>query len=450
MSNISTVLISYVTIALTAFIVNIPLGYLREGSPKFSFKWIFWIHASIPLIIYLRISMGISSWFISVSIFLAVLGQIIGGRQRRKFMTEAQKEELMQIPPIETNNLENLKDQDVLVALLNMGGPKTNADVKEFQHRIFSDALLIRFPLSMIFQKLFAFILVTFRSKAAAERYQLIGGGSPIYPSTEAQVAALSEELKRRARDLRVTYAFNYSPPLPADTVREAKESGKKAILPLSLYPHYSKATTGSNLHYLKAAAADEYPGLKFLTVPNYHLHEGYVSAFADRIREQVRPGEALDDFYLLFSAHGLPMYFLTEGDPYPFQISQTVANVLANIERHDRWAIAYQSAVGPLQWLKPSTEDMIKALAKRGKDRVIIIPISFVNDHIETTVEIDMEYRVVAKKAGIRDFRMTKAIECHPGFIKALADTVEQALPKPEHWTPRADGNKAQVSSRA
>jgi len=438
----------YVNLVIVALLANIPLGAFRAYEPKFSLKWLFWIHASIPLIIYLRVSLDVSSWLIPVIIFIAILGQIWGGRWGNKCMTEEEKEHLMQIPPKDNYTQQLVRESDVMVALLNMGGPKTNADVKDFQMRLFSDARLIRFPMSFVFQKLFAKLLVTFRLRHAEKRYQLIGGGSPILDSTQDQTQALQKELKKRGKAIQLTFSFNYSSPLPYETIQEVRDAGKKYILPLSLYPHYSNATTGSNLYQLKKAANEIYPELVFLNAPSYYLHKEYIRAFVDRIREQVQPHESLDDFYLLFSAHGLPLYFLKEGDPYPFQISQTVAKVLAQLVRDQQWAISYQSAVSPLQWIKPFTEDMISALAKRDVKKMIIIPISFVTDHIETTVEIDMEYRKIAESLGISDFRMSKAIECHPGFIHALADVVESVFQNSEKMQSNAHSAASQVSS--
>ncbi|OGX39180.1 MAG: ferrochelatase [Omnitrophica WOR_2 bacterium RIFCSPHIGHO2_02_FULL_52_10] len=430
MNEYSASLYPYILLALTSLLVNIPLGYIRENTPKFSLPWLFWIHASIPLVIYLRMTLGTSRLFIPVCIFWAIVGQIWGSRARRRVMSQEDAERLQQIPKMDIRKREGINDEEALIVLLNMGGPKTNADVPDFQKRLFSDPLLIRFPMSFVFQKLFALLLVAFRTKEAQKRYQRIGGGSPIFESTLAQTRALQAELSRRGRTLSVTFAFNYSPPFSDDVIQEAKKAGKKYLLPLSLYPHYSKATTGSNVHYLRKSAEKNYPTLMFLESSSYYLHDGYIEAFVDRIQEQVRPYESLDDVYLVFSAHGLPLYFLTEGDPYPFQISQTVTKVLAKLNRNDRWIIAYQSAVGPLQWIKPSTGDVIAALARRNIKKILIVPISFVTDHIETTCEIDMEYRAMAEQAGIKDFRMSKAIECHPGFICALADAVERELP--------------------
>jgi len=416
----------YLILFLTAFFVNIPLGFIRERCPKFSFSWLFWIHASIPFIIYLRVTCGISKIFIPLSIFCAVIGQIVGSRWRRKIMSRQEAEQIKGIPDLNIHNQQRVQESEVMVALLNMGGPKSNDDVRNFQKRLFSDRKLIRFPLGFLLQGIFMRILLALRVSVAKARYQLIGGGSPIFHSTEKQVEALKEKLKKRGRDLGVTFSFNYSDPLPEQTIQEVKEAGKKFILPLSLYPQYSSVTTGSNLYHLKKAAKKIYPELQFLDTPSYFLHEGYIQAFVERIQEQLHNGESLDDFYIVFTAHNLPLYSLKEGDPYPFQIAQTVAKILDRLNRDGNWVTAYQSAVGPLQWMKPSTKDTIKALADRGIKKVLVVPVSFVSDHIETLWEINIQCCQLAQSLGIIDFRMSKAIECHPGFIKALADSVE------------------------
>jgi len=300
---------SYLILAFAAFIVNIPLGFFRQNCPKYSLKWLFWIHASIPLIIYIRISLGTSLLFIPICIFLAVIGQIYGGRWKNRKMTLNDTENHQQIPFINESNSSYILDSDIMVALLNMGGPKTNNDVPEFQMRLFSDSRLIRFPLSWALQKLFATLLVTFRSKASKKRYQLIGGGSPIFNSTQNQTTALQKELNQRGREIKVTFSFNYSSPFPQETIKEVKNAHKKYLMPLSLYPHYSSATTGSNLYHLKKSAKNNYSQMKFLSTANYHLHDGYINAFVDRINDQIQSFESLDDFYILFSAHGLPLY---------------------------------------------------------------------------------------------------------------------------------------------
>ncbi|MCA9400146.1 MAG: ferrochelatase [Candidatus Omnitrophica bacterium] len=419
----------YLLVLSVALLSNIPCGYLRQGYAKFSFPWFLWIHASIPLLIYLRITTGVSPWIIPLSIFCAVIGQVFGSRMRLQRQDQEETERIAQIPHLNRTKTNSIKDDQVLIALLNMGGPRNLEDIKAFQKCLFEDDLLIRFPLSFLLQKFFAWVLIFFRLNAVKERYKMIGGRSPIYQSTTAQAQALREELRRRGRDVMVTFSFNYSPPFPEDTVNKARRSGKKYILPLSLYPHYSKATTGSNMHYLKKSLDHKQADIALLPAPSYYLHDGYIQAFVDRILESLKEGERLEDFYLMFSAHGLPLYFLTEGDPYPFQVSQTVAKILGKLDRDANWSLCYQSAVGPLQWLKPSTDDMLTALAGRGIRKILVVPVSFVGDHIETIHEIDIEYRELADELKIEDFRMTKAIESHQGFITALADTVERSI---------------------
>ncbi len=423
----------YLTLAITALSLNIACGYFREKTTKFTLNWWLWIHASIPVLIYLRNIFHTVKIFIPVCIILAILGQIIGGRLRRLLMTEKDFEKLFQIPNLRLRNQDNLaiEEEDVMVVLLNMGGPKTNQDVPDFLKRIFLDSHIIRFPLSRILQPFFAWLLVSLRAVKTQERYQLIGCGSPIYESTLHQLNALNDELLRRNRKLSVTFSFNYSQPFPEDTIKEIKLAKKKYILPLSLYPHFSEATTGSNIYYLKKAAKKNFPQLKFLDIPSYYLNNSYIQALVEKIYEQINPEEALNDFYLIFSAHGLPQYFLNKGDPYPFQVAQTVARILEKLNRQAEWVIAYQSEVGPLAWLKPSIENIIKELAKKGVKKILIIPVSFVSDHIETLCEIDIEYRKLARDCGIIDFRMSRAIESHPGFIQALADSVEHMLPR-------------------
>ncbi len=320
-----------------------------------------------------------------------------------------------------------LRDEDVAVVLMNMGGPKDIAGIEPFLRRIFNDRLIIRFPFA---QGFFADMLIRSRLKAVQHRYGLIGGGSPILKSSLAQVDALRVELEKRGRGLDAQLAFNYSDPLPEEVITVLKEKKKKYALLLSLYPHFSHATTGSSVFYLKEAAKKIYPELQFLPCLAYHLYDGYIQAFADRVRETLRPGEDLDDFYLLFSAHGTPVYFLAEGDPYTFLISQTAACLAQKLGRKHQWAIAYQSDVGPIKWVKPTTPGTLKELGRQGIRKVIVVPIAFVSDHIETLCEIDIEYRELAEKEfGFTDYRMSRALECHPGFIAALADCVERSL---------------------
>ncbi len=330
--------------------------------------------------------------------------------------------------PLHTSPPAPVRDEVVSVFLLNMGGPRGAEEVLPFLRRLFRDRRLMRFPGPARWQPVWAEVLVALRGRAAKRRYGLIGGGSPIAEATRRQAAALREELGRRGCNLDVRVCFNYSHPFPQEALTEARRLGRGVIIPLSLYPHYSSATTGASLQALFEAARRCFPEAVFLEPPGYHLSEGYVRAFVDRIRECLQ-GDPLEDFLVVFSAHGLPRRRLLEGDPYPFLVRQTAVRIIEVLGRRGPWRLAYQSAVGPVRWLEPSTEEVVRAAAEAGWRRMIVVPISFVSDHIETLCEIAIEYRDLARRRGVSDFRMIRALECHPAFIGALADAVERAL---------------------
>ena len=207
------VLTFYIISSAVTFAVNIPCGYIRESYAKFSGRWFLWQYAALTLIILLHINFGAAKIFIPVYFILAAMGQRIGTNAKKKRLTKNEIERLEQIPDLHVNKKYPAKidDHDVMIVLLNMGGPATNQDIPAFLKKVFNDPLLIRFPLSKILQPLFAWALVTFRAKATQERYQLIGGGTPLYASTQAQVQELKAELARRGRHIEVTYSFNYT-----------------------------------------------------------------------------------------------------------------------------------------------------------------------------------------------------------------------------------------------
>ncbi len=410
-----------------AFFVNFLGGIQKTRLPRFSSAWFSW---TIGPFIALGVALCCyhATWLQGiVSVVVGILGHRIGSKLTQNQITLAETEKLQQIGLLQYPGFRShVKDEDVAVVLMNMGGPVNLHRVEPFLRRLFNDSMILRFPFA---QSFFADVLIRARLKEVEERYALIGGGSPLLKSSVAQMRALREEFKKRDRALDVYLGFNYSEPLPHQTIAQIQRAGKKYILPLSLYPHYSFSTTASNVHYLKAEAKKNYPSLEFLQCFSYHTYDGYIQAFVDRIHGIIQENESLDDFYILFSAHGTPLYFVNEGDPYAFLVSQSIALILNKLNRQHQWSISYQSAVGPLQWLKPSTDDMLNALARRGVTKLIVVPISFVTDHIETLCEIDIEYRKAANDVGITDFRMTKAIECHDDFIKALADCAIRSL---------------------
>ena len=415
---------------LITLLVNFFGGIYRARQVKFSFRWFLGVYLPVSFLI-LNFWIHRTPWpWVIVDMFIFGIGQFIGRRFQEVNLTDQEIEHIEQISDLQLPKLLpqqiHINDEDIAIVLMNMGGPGNIDEVEPFLRRLFNDSLIIRFPFA---QSFFADLLIRARLKEVQKRYELIGGGSPLLPSSLKQMEALEKELKKRGRRLGVFLSFNYSDPLPSKTINQIKQSNKKFILPLSLYPHFSLSTTASNIFYLKQAAREASFETTFLESYSYHLYDSYIQAFVERIHACIRPQENLNDFYILFSAHGTPLYFLEEGDPYAFLVSQSVSQILASLKRVHNWSTSYQSAVGPLQWLKPSTDAVLVALSQRGVKKIIVVPISFVTDHIETLCEIDIEYRQMAQNNGIEDFRMAKALECHPGFISALADCVENSL---------------------
>ena len=423
-------MILYLNVIAIVFLMNFLTGMYRARKIKFSQPWFLGIYLPLLFLILVSFACHLPWFWVIANLLTLSAAQTLGTIYQENKLTMAELEKIEQISDLQLSKSlpEDTKDEDIAVVLMNMGGPINLEEVEPFLRRLFNDALIIRFPFA---QSFFADILIRARLKEVKERYKLIGSGSPILASSLKQVEALASELKKRGRRLEVFLSFNYSDPLPAKTMAEIKEKRKRLILTLSLYPHYSLSTTASNLAYLKQEAQLKYPQVNFLVSYSYHLYDGYIQAFVDRINDTLKASEKLDDFYLLFSAHGTPLYFVQEGDQYSYLISQSISRILASLKRKHHWSICYQSAVGPLVWLKPSTDATLKALAQRGVKKIIVVPISFVTDHIETLCEIDIEYRELAQKHGVEDFRMTRAIECHQGFISALADCVEDTLKK-------------------
>ncbi len=423
---------SALNIILISFIINFLGGFYRTCKPKFSSAWFAGVYWPLLILVGLWIFYKPCIIFILLSLGALVLGQMSGRFFKEREISPADREKLEQIPDFQRweRGHKWVSDSDTTIVLMNMGGPLNQEEVEPFLKRLFMDPLIIRFPLSGLLQPLFAYILVKLRLKEVKRRYALIGGGSPLFESSVQQVKALENELRKRGRNIDVALCFNYTEPFPKGVIKEVRDKDKRFILPLSLYPHYSESTAASNLFYLKKEAAAQGADVTFLNCLPYHLYDGYIQAFVDRIHSAIGPQAMMEDYYLLFSAHGTPLYFLTEGDTYSYSVAQSVARILGVLNRRHNWVISYQSLVGPMQWLKPSTEEVLAALAKKGVKKIIVVPISFVNDHIETLCEIDMEYRELAeKKLGFTDFRMTKALECHHSFISALADCAEASL---------------------
>jgi ferrochelatase len=303
------------------------------------------------------------------------------------------------------------------VLLLNMGGPDTLSAVRPFLFNLFSDRLIIRLGPSFL-QKPLAMLISALRAKKSRSMYALIGGGSPLKKITSEQAGALESAL---GADFRVYVGMRYWHPFIEDAVEKMFNDGIRSLTALSLYPHYSLATVGTTFIELKRVL--DGLSIECREVKSWPDNPLYIEALSLLIQE------GLGDFngkcrHVLFSAHGLPKYFVEQGDPYVNELEKTISCLIKKIDTDIEFSLSYQSRSGPVKWLEPSTEDAIRKYSRCGVRHLLVVPISFVSDHIETLYEIDILYRELANRCGI-DLRRVKALNTHPLFIEALKSLV-------------------------
>jgi ferrochelatase len=315
--------------------------------------------------------------------------------------------------------------QTIGVLLLNLGGPEKLEDVEPFLCNLFSDRQIIRLGPSFM-QKFIARFIARRRAPKSREAYRQIGGGSPLGRITAAQGAALEKELAAHG-SYKVYLAMRYWHPLMVETLDELLNNGIEKLIALPLYPHYSVATSGSSLEDLRKAVEVFEADVRLAEVFAWPTQPRYIECLAANIlagRERFADG---DDVQLVYSAHSLPKKFVDEGDPYVEHLLETISAVEARTGLHGR--LCYQSRSGPVEWLAPSTPDTLKKLAGEGCRNVLMVPISFVSDHVETLYEIDILYREMAAGLGIR-LERTESLNVQPEFIAALKElALETAL---------------------
>ncbi len=309
------------------------------------------------------------------------------------------------------------------VLLLQMGGPDSLDAVKPFLLNLFADRDIIKIGPAFL-QPLIARRIVKKREPKVRENYRQIGGKSPLRALTEQQAAALQEQL---GSNYRCFVAMRYWNPFTEEALTAIRQEGISRIIALSLYPHYSRATSGSSFNELERCLARSKNKMTLSCVRHFFDHPLYIQALAEKIEQGLAGFPDRSKVQLFFSAHSLPQSFIDEGDPYLDHIQATVKLTMErfnDVSHH----LAFQSRAGPVKWLEPSTDDKLKELAALGHKEVLMVPLSFVSDHIETLHEIDIEYREEAHKLGIADFRRMESLNSSPTFIKCLAELVQGA----------------------
>ena len=309
------------------------------------------------------------------------------------------------------------------VLLLQMGGPDSLDAVRPFLLRLFSDRDIIRLG-PAFFQPLIARFIACRRSETVRESYRKIGGFSPLRRLTELQAAELE---KRLGRAFRCFVAMRYWKPDTTDTLKAIRHEGIDHIVALPLYPHYCRATSGSSFNELARTLNRLSASFCMTYVKQFFSHPLYIAALVEKIEKALAGFSDRTGVRLLFSAHSVPCSLIDAGDPYLDQIRVTVAMVMESFQNVD-YHLAFQSRAGPIRWLEPSTEEVITELARKGTRALLVIPVSFVSDHMETLYEIDIAYREMALNKGINDFRRMESLNDSPLFIRCLAELVREA----------------------
>ncbi|MGK7888556.1 MAG: ferrochelatase [Leptolyngbyaceae cyanobacterium] len=320
------------------------------------------------------------------------------------------------------------------VLLLNLGGPDTIEDVRPFLFNLFSDPEIIRLPVPWL-QKPLAWLISTSRAKKSQENYKQIGGGSPLRQITEEQGQALHTALDRQGQESQIYIGMRYWHPFTEEAVDRIKQDNIDHLVILPLYPQFSISTSGSSFRLLQEMWDKDYAlrRIRHTVIPSWFQRPGYLKAMADLIAQELDKRDDPNNAHIFFSAHGVPVSYVEEaGDPYQREIEECVALIMQTLDRPNDYTLAYQSRVGPVEWLKPYTEDAIAELAESGVNCLVVVPISFVSEHIETLQEIDMEYREIAEEEGIEEFYRVPALNTHPLFIQDLADMVMESLGQP------------------
>jgi protoporphyrin/coproporphyrin ferrochelatase len=320
-----------------------------------------------------------------------------------------------------------------------------------FLYNLFADPDIIRLPpLLAPLQSIIALLISKRRAPKSRAAYESIGGGSPILKYSNAQCELLCKSIQERyGLTVKGYIGMRYWKPYTEDALEQICRDRINALVIVPLYPQFSISTSGSSLRVLQeefSKHTDRFgPGKMVHTViPSWYDRPGYIKAMADLIQNELDSfsedelEEAGDDpcpRHILFSAHGVPLSYIEAGDPYQEQIEKCVNAIAAALpgpEQGVKIHLSYQSRVGPIEWLRPYTDDVLPELGSSGVKNLVVVPISFVSEHIETLEEIDIEYRELAHESGITNWRRCPALNTDATFIDDMADMVVQALADP------------------
>jgi ferrochelatase len=327
---------------------------------------------------------------------------------------------------------ESVARKKIGVVLFQLGGPDRPEAVEPFLYQLFRDPDIINFPLAFLARKPLAKLISITRARIVSEHYQAIGGASPIRALTERQARALADSLQPHA-DATVVVAMRYWHPFTSEAIALLNGRAFDELILLPLYPQYSFATTRSSLKEWNRLHSPSgpigMPGRTSVhTIDKFYDHPSYIAAMVERVELALRESNRRGELFFVFSAHGLPLTLIEKGDPYQRQVEETVRLIRQKGNWPNPHVLCYQSRVGPQKWLAPSLTETIQELTGEKVRRMLVVPLSFVTEHIETLHEINIEARELAESLGAEEFRMMPALNDSPLFISALTDLVLRA----------------------
>ena len=308
------------------------------------------------------------------------------------------------------------------IILFNLGGPDKLENVEPFLFNLFNDPAILNLP--TIFRYPLAKLISNRRAPIAKKIYAELGGSSPILKLTKEQSNALEIKLNQAQNtdEYKCFIIMRCWNPRAKDVIKDVQLYGPDEIVLMPLYPQYSAATSGSSIKEWKDVCKKKNYQVKTSTICCYPTDQNFINAHT---KEIIKKTKDLKDFKLIFSAHGLPEKNITKGDPYQWQVEQSVNKIVESLNDENLdWILSYQSRVGPLKWIGPSTEDIIIENSKIGK-HIVLVPIAFVSEHSETLVELDIEYREIADANGCKNYTRVPALGINEDFIKAMSELI-------------------------
>jgi ferrochelatase len=318
----------------------------------------------------------------------------------------------------------------IAIILLNMGGPDSLSAVEPFLRNLFSDRDIIQLPGPPFLQPYVARIIAAKRAPKSRKYYEMIGGKSPLTDITLRQAEKLESTLIQSGMQAECFVAMRYWHPFASEAVKRVREAGIKRVVALSLYPHYSQVTGGSSIKDLRRSIEKENADFELSVIDRFYDFPAYIACLQARIEA------ALDHFtveekkgiHIIFSAHSVPQKLIARGDPYLDHTTTTFRLVTEKFRTTYPCYLAFQSRSGPVKWLEPDTAELLDQLLQAGKKEFVIVPVSFVSDHVETLYEIDILYRSQIEKQGGKLVR-TESLNDADDFIAALASLVRKHL---------------------